>query len=296
MAVFDDTQDEHKLMLFSHRIDWLDRVPVAQKSGGRPVPIPREEPLRVECEHFLECVEKRTPPRTAGENGLAVLSVLEACEQSLRDSGRPITLQPASKRPFIHPTAVVDAPSEIGEGTKIWHFSHVLPHSRLGKNCNVGQNVVIGPDVAIGNNVKVQNNVSIYTGVELEDDVFCGPSMVFTNVVNPRSHIIRKHEYRKTLVKRGASIGANATVVCGVTIGQYAFVGAGAVVIRDVPDYALVVGNPARHIGWMCYCGIRLPGKGAAVQCSTCGRAYEIRENICAEIAGDGRVTRAHSV
>ena len=159
---------------------------------------------------------------------------------------------------FVHESSYVDDGCEIGEGTKIWHFCHVMPGARIGRRCNIGQNVVISPQVVIGDNVKIQNNVSIYTGVMLEDDVFCGPSMVFTNVVNPRSHVPRKDEYRQTLVKRGASIGANCTVVCGHTIGRYAFIGAGAVVTKDVPDYALVVGNPGRVSGWMCQCGIKL--------------------------------------
>ena len=149
---------------------------------------------------------------------------------------------------FVHESSYVDAPCKIGRGTKIWHFSHVMANCAIGENCNIGQNVVISPECVVGNNVKIQNNVSIYSGVVLEDDVFCGPSMVFTNVLNPRSHVSRKHEYRQTLVRRGASIGANATVVCGVTLGRYAFVGAGAVVTRDVPDYAMVVGSPARVV------------------------------------------------
>ncbi len=159
---------------------------------------------------------------------------------------------------FAHETAVVDQPSEIGAGTKIWHFSHVMRDTKIGSRCNIGQNVVISPGVILGNNVKVQNNVSIYTGVILEDDVFCGPSMVFTNVINPRSHVSRKHEYQKTLVRRGATIGANATIVCGVTLGEYAFVGAGAVVTKDVRSFALVTGVPGRQVGWMCRCGERL--------------------------------------
>src|SRR3954463_3599020 len=159
---------------------------------------------------------------------------------------------------FAHESAYIDEGCEIGDGTKIWHFTHVMPGARIGQRCNIGQNVVISPDVIVGDNVKIQNNVSLYTGVILEDDVFCGPSMVFTNVVNPRSHVSRKHEYKQTLVKRGATIGANATVVCGHTIGRDAFIGAGAVVTKDVPDYALVVGNPGRVSGWMCECGIRL--------------------------------------
>jgi UDP-2-acetamido-3-amino-2,3-dideoxy-glucuronate N-acetyltransferase len=180
---------------------------------------------------------------------------------------------------FVHESSYVDAPSSIGEGTKIWHFSHVMKNSRIGANCNIGQNVVVSPDVTIGNNVKIQNNVSVYTGCILEDDVFCGPSMVFTNVINPRSHVTRRDEYKTTLVRKGASLGANSTVVCGTTIGQYAFVGAGSVVTRDVPDYGLVYGNPARVRGWMCACGIGLEFTGGESEghgkCSACGAEYK---------------------
>ena len=195
------------------------------------------------------------------------------------------------KNYFVHESSYVDEPCEIGEGTKIWHFSHVMSHSRIGRRCNIGQNVVISPQVTIGDNVKIQNNVSVYTGVVLEDDVFCGPSMVFTNVVNPRSHVSRKDEYRTTLVKRGASIGANATVVCGHTIGRYAFIGAGAVVTRDVPDFALVTGNPGRVTGWMCQCGIKLPlsrdaQKDEEATCAACGTAYVKRGGVVEERSG----------
>jgi len=178
---------------------------------------------------------------------------------------------------FKHESAYVDEGSVVGDGTKIWHFSHVMAGARVGRRCNIGQNVVISPQVVIGDNVKIQNNVSVYTGVTLEDDVFCGPSMVFTNVINPRSHVPRRDEYRPTLVKRGASLGANCTVLCGFTIGAYAFVGAGAVVTRDVPDYALVVGNPARLTGWVCECGVKLAGGStppADVTCLACEKQY----------------------
>jgi UDP-2-acetamido-3-amino-2,3-dideoxy-glucuronate N-acetyltransferase len=179
---------------------------------------------------------------------------------------------------FAHESAYIDADVVIGEGTKIWHFCHVMSGSRIGRRCNIGQNVVVSPAVVIGDNVKIQNNVSVYTGVILEDDVFCGPSMVFTNVINPRSHVSRKDEYRETLVKRGATLGANCTVVCGHTIGAYAFIGAGAVVTRDVPDFALVVGNPARVSGGVCACGVSLSknvAPPAAALCSSCGTRYE---------------------
>ena len=180
----------------------------------------------------------------------------------------------------IHPSAIVDAGAQIGAGTRIWHFCHVLGGAVIGERCSLGQNVVVMNGVRIGNNVKIQNNVSVYEGVELEDDVFCGPSMVFTNVINPRSHVSRKHEYKKTLVKRGATIGANATILCGVTLGEYAFVGAGAVVTKDVPAYALVRGVPAIWVGWMCQCGEKLaldargPVKGAQVVCKACDSRY----------------------
>ena len=182
---------------------------------------------------------------------------------------------------FAHESCYIDQGCEIGAGTKIWHFSHVMSRAKIGRGCNIGQNVVVSPDVVIGDNVKIQNNVSIYTGVTLEDDVFCGPSMVFTNVVNPRSHVPRRHEYLSTLVKRGASLGANCTVVCGHSIGRYAFIGAGAVVTRDVPDYALVVGNPGRVVGWVCECGVKL-ASGASVPervtCRACHAAYAVRD------------------
>ena len=178
---------------------------------------------------------------------------------------------------FVHESSYVDEGCEIGKGSKIWHFSHVMAGARIGERCNIGQNVVVSPQVVIGNNVKIQNNVSIYTGVILEDDVFCGPSMVFTNVVNPRSHVSRKDEYKTTLVKKGASLGANSTIVCGHTIGRFAFIGAGAVVTKDVPDYALVVGNPGRISGWMCGCGVKLAAGAAPppqATCQACGAIY----------------------
>jgi UDP-2-acetamido-3-amino-2,3-dideoxy-glucuronate N-acetyltransferase len=174
----------------------------------------------------------------------------------------------------VHESAYVDDGATIGAGTKVWHFCHVLGGAVIGERCSLGQNVVVMNGTRIGNNVKIQNNVSIYEGVVLEDDVFCGPSMVFTNVLNPRSHVSRRNEYRRTLVRRGATIGANATIVCGTTLGEYAFIGAGAVVVADVLDYALMVGVPARRIGWMCQCGERLPDSGRGT-CAACGSTYE---------------------
>lgn len=188
--------------------------------------------------------------------------------------------------PFIHPSAVVDEGSELGEGTKVWHFCHVSTGARLGRDCNLGQNVFIAPNVIIGSNVKIQNNVSVYEGVTLEDDVFCGPSVVFTNVMNPRSHVNRRGKYSLTRIKRGATLGANSTVVCGSTVGEFAFVAAGAVVANDVPDYALVMGVPARVAGWMSAHGERLPAFDAAgrAQCPATGETYEQREGVVSRV------------
>jgi len=187
---------------------------------------------------------------------------------------------------FSHETAVIDESCEIGKGTKIWHFSHIMTNCKIGKNCNIGQNVVVSPEVILGKNVKVQNNVSIYSGVICEDDVFLGPSMVFTNVINPRSAVVRRGEYQQTIVKKGASIGANATIVCGNNIGEYAFIGAGAVVTKEVLPYALVVGNPSKQIGWMSEFGHRLnfDKQGIAI-CKESGEKYQLKNNKVAKIS-----------
>ena len=277
MAVFDDVEKEHKLTLYPHRISWKSCVPVPNKGTARPVPVELREPLRAECETFLRCMQSRQSPHTDGKEGLRVLTVLQQCQTALQ---KPAPLPPppaATTAPyFSHESAIVDPGAEIGAGTSIWHFSHILTGSRVGQECRIGQNVVIGPRVNIGERTKIQNNVSVYEGVTLEDDVFCGPSVVFTNVYNPRSEIRRMDELRPTLVRRGATLGANCTIVCGVTIGRYAFVGAGAVVTRDVPDHALVVGNPARWIGWMCACGHRVEvirGDDSGI-CRVCQKRY----------------------
>ena len=184
----------------------------------------------------------------------------------------------------IHPTAIVDEGARIGEGTRVWHWVHVCAGARIGARCVLGQNVYVGNDVTIGDNVRIQNNVSVYDAVTLEDDVFCGPSMVFTNVYNPRSHVSRKSDYRRTLVKRGASLGANCTIVCGYTLGEYAFIGAGAVVTGDVEPYALMVGVPAKRIGWMCQCGERLPDARSLARCAKCGERYKITTKKCERV------------
>ena len=183
----------------------------------------------------------------------------------------------------VHETAIVDAGARIGKGTRVWHWVHICGGAQVGERCSLGQNVFVANDVVIGNNVKIQNNVSVYDAVTLEDDVFCGPSMVFTNVINPRSHVPRKDEYLRTVVRKGATIGANATVVCGNTVGRYAMVGAGAVVTRDIPDYALVVGAPAKRIGWMCQCGERLQPANDAAKCNACGTHYHITGERCTQ-------------
>lgn len=185
---------------------------------------------------------------------------------------------------FVHESACIDDPCTIGDGTRIWHFSHVMKNCTIGKSCNIGQNVVVSPDVTIGNHCKIQNNVSLYTGVILEDYVFCGPSMVFTNVMNPRCEIPRRDEYRQTVVKRGASLGANCTIVCGHDVGRYAFVAAGAVVTKNVPDYALMAGVPARRIAWACRCGETLPKDGPHLTCAACGNEY-LEDNATGTLA-----------
>jgi len=277
MAVFDDVSQKNKLTLYEHQIEWVDRVPVPHQQEGIPVEFNMIEPLRVECQHFLNCLATRQRPRTDGPSGLRVLRVLDACQKSLQGSGIPILLD--GKSYFVHHTSLVEEPASIGENTKIWHFSHVMPDVTIGKGCSIGQNVFIGQGVSIGNNVKVQNNVSVYDGVVIEDDVFCGPSCVFTNIKVPRSYISQKDNYARTTVKRGATIGANATIICGNDVGKYSFTGAGAVVTEDVPDYALVYGNPACVHGWVCQCGTRLDfGSDNKARCSSCGSTYMRQE------------------
>lgn len=185
---------------------------------------------------------------------------------------------------YKHETSIIDDGAQIGDNSRVWHWVHICGGARIGSKCSLGQNVFVGNKVRIGNNVKIQNNVSIYDNVTLEDDVFCGPSMVFTNVINPRSHVERKSEYMDTVVKKGASIGANATVVCGKTIGSFAFVGAGAVVTKDIPDYALVVGNPAKRVGWICECGEKIQGVGE-VSCAHCSKRYMIQNEKCKKLS-----------
>jgi UDP-2-acetamido-3-amino-2,3-dideoxy-glucuronate N-acetyltransferase len=274
MAVFDDGQPwSRKLLLYPHRIEWRETMPVPRKAEADPVALEEGEPLNLECRHFLDCISSGSTPRTDGREGLRVLRVLTRASEALHGASGAAAARKAScyYDVQIHESAYVDEPCEIGSGTRIWHFVHVLPRTRIGRNCTLGQNVMVGPDVTIGDRCKIQNNVSIYKGVTLEDGVFCGPSCVFTNVNNPRAEVERKDEFRPTLVKRGASIGANATIVCGHTIGEYAFIAAGAVVTTDAPAFALMAGVPAQRIGWMSHDGERL---GPDLVCPRSGRRY----------------------
>ena len=265
MLVFDDTVPiEQKLIIYPHSIAWENGIPVPKKEKGTPVDITEnwEEPLLSECKAFLEAINGKSF-FTDGLEGLNVLKVLQRAQDSMDSNYQTQT----PENYYAHETSVIDEGCSIGEGTKIWHFSHILKNSKLGRCANIGQNVMIGPNVTLGNNIKVQNNVSLFEGIEMEDNVFCGPSCVFTNVINPRSAIPRKHQIKKTLVRHGATIGANATILCGLTIGRFAFIGAGAVVTKDIPDYGLVYGNPATLQGWMCECGYKLDENKKCRQC-----------------------------
>src|SRR5213594_3197921 len=263
MAVFDDTA-EHKLILYPHRVEWRNRVPTAVKAKGEIVDLDNREPLRAECQHFLDCVGSRTSPLSDGAEGLRVLRVLDACQRSLLRGGiavEPSDAQSAKQQLpyFAHESSHVDNGAEVGAGTKIWHFSHIMKGARIGERCIIGQ------------------NVNVYAGVVIEDDVFLGPSCVLTNVTNPRAQVNRHSLYETTRLKRGCTIGANATIVCGVTIGRYAFVGAGSVITKSVADFALVVGNPAHQIGWMSRHGHRLdsPDSDGVMRCPESGYRYK---------------------
>ncbi len=300
MAVFDDALPwEDKLLVYPHQIAWRDGAPTPTRADAKRVELVQGEPLRLECQHFLDCIKTGASPRTDHHEGLRVLKVLAAATRSIRaeqaeiDAARrgdgkapAAAAEPVGQRftgVSVHESAYIDADVAIGSGSKIWHFSHVLPRTTIGRNVIVGQGVAIGPDVAVGDGCKIQNNVSIYKGVVLEDGVFCGPACTFTNVLYPRAEVERKDEFRRTLVKRGATIGANATVIAGVTLGEYCTIGAGAVVTRDVPAFGLVVGNPARRIGWVSHAGERL---GADLVCRRTGRRYrEIGSDRIEEIS-----------
>lgn len=276
MAVFDDGRDwGSKLALYPHRVDWIGRKPAPVLAEPEFIPVPAEEPLKLECEHFLECILLRQTSVTNGYEGVRVLKVLEEATRSMVDNqnSNRESMHQRLASVLIHESSYVDQPVHIGRGSRIWHFSHILAGTWIGKNCTIGQNVMIGPDVRIGNNCKIQNNVSIYKGVVLEDNVFCGPSCVFTNVANPRAEIDRHAQFRPTLVGTGVTIGANATIICGNTLGPYSFVAAGAVVTADVPAHALVAGVPARRLGWVSHAGERLTED---LKCPRTGQTYEL--------------------
>lgn len=285
IAVFDDTKPwDEKLVIYRHYLTWENgQIPAAKKTQAEPVKVAESEPLRNECQHFIDCCINRLQPRTDGHEGLRVLSVVQAAQRSLDSGGEAI--DPASLAGtgavdyYVHPSAAVDDGAIIGKETKIWHFCHVMKGARIGERCILGQNVNVDGGTIIGNNVKIQNNVSIYTGLVIEDDVFLGPSCVLTNVLNPRSQVSRRGLYEKTVIRRGATIGANATILCGVTIGRYAFIGAGAVVTQDIPDYALVIGNPGRQKGWMSRHGHKLePASDGIMTCPETGFRYQETE------------------
>jgi len=274
MLVYNDTAKEDKLLYYRDPVLWEGTGPVPVKNNPESVAVEVSEPLKEECMAFLQAVLNRNEPLTCGEEGLTVLKALAAAQTSLDRGGEWIITESATVEGqyFAHPTAVIDEGCSIGAGTKIWHFSHVMTGAEIGEQCNIGQNVVVSQGVKIGRNVKIQNNVSVYTGVVCEDDVFLGPSMVFTNIKTPRSAYPRntRDDYLPTVIKKGASIGANATIICGVTIGCNAMVGAGSVVTEDVPDYAVVYGNPARINGWVCRCGNVIAKEKKQLLCSGC--------------------------
>lgn len=286
MAVFDDTKPwAEKLLLYRDYLSWQrGHEPVPLQVEGEAVAAVESEPLRLECEHFLTACRERSRPRTDGREAVRVLQVLDMAQRSLESGGDavPASPSPPGRGYYAHPSAIVDESAQIGAGTRIWHFCHVMSRAKIGARCTLGQNVNVAAGVELGDNVKVQNNVSIYSGTVVEPDVFLGPSCVLTNVTNPRAQVSRHALYERTLLRRGCTVGANATVVCGVTLGRYAFVAAGAVVTQDVPDYALVIGNPARQRGWMSRHGHRLtPSADGLMICPESGLRYrEIEPGI----------------
>ncbi len=286
MLSYEDSSAEKQILFYEKGIDWVQGEPIKRDGPTEVIPYDRRPALTEELASFVSHLRDRTAPKADGRSAVEVLEILERASASLcgeraAEAGRPErcgAAEPARREFFAHPSAAIGEQVSIGPGTKVWHFSHVQGNARIGRDCSLGQNVYVASNVVIGDSVKIQNNVSIYEGVTLEDYVFCGPSMVFTNVLDPRSKYPQRgsEHYRKTLVRCGASLGANCTIVCGVTIGRHAFVGAGAVVTRDVSDYALVVGSPARRVGWMCECGGRLPKRTGRAACERCGREYQL--------------------
>lgn len=276
MLSYEDSSDTKDILFYEKGIDWIQGEPIMRDGPTENIPYDKSMPLTEELKYFADHLDGNPVKMADVQSAVEVMEILEKASESLLTSTevkiKKSSYSDYSAQPcFVHPTAEIDENVIIGKDTKIWHFSHILPGSSIGERCNIGQNVVIGPDVIIGKDCKIQNNVSIYKGVTLEDGVFCGPSMVFTNIYNPRAEIRKMDQVRPTLVKKGVTIGANATIICGTTLGRYSFIGAGAVVNKDVPDHALVVGNPARQIGWMCNCGEKLDEQ---MKCPVCGYEY----------------------
>ena len=308
LAVFDDTKGwDEKLVLYRNHVKWSEgNVPLIDNDQAEKVLVQEAEPLREECAHFLHCCEERLTPRTDGQEGLRVQKVLLAAQASLNVDGEAMDPHQNIDLGFstavdyqAHPTAVIDPNAEIGMGSKIWHFTHVMSGAKIGQKCNLGQNVVVSSGVVLGENCKVQNNVSLYKGVVCEDNVFLGPGMVFTNVMNPRSEISRKNEYRQTLVRKGATVGANATVICGIELGAYCFIGAGAVVTKSVKPYALVLGNPGKQVGWMSRNGEKLDlpvelstGEEMTAVCPATGEKYVLEGDVLSPLSEERELVR----
>lgn len=296
MLSYEDHSPEKELLFFEKGIDWVKGEPVSRDGATENVPYEKTMPLTEEMKHFLSAVEGGAVEVAGSQNGVEVLEILEKASESLLNqsaasisSSQVVQSGDQEKGFFVHPSSYVDENVTIEEGSKIWHFSHIQSGTKIGKKCSIGQNVNVGNNVKIGSHVKIQNNVSVYEGVELEDYVFCGPSMVFTNVMDPRSKYPQRGGsfYKKTLVRVGASIGANATIVCGNTIGRHAFIGAGSVVTKDVPDFAMMVGVPAMQIGWMCECGEKLSKVEASAACKRCGLNYSLENGKLIQVKGE---------
>jgi UDP-2-acetamido-3-amino-2,3-dideoxy-glucuronate N-acetyltransferase len=280
MLSFEDSSEKKEILFYEKGIDWVQGEPKKREGPTESIAYDKKQPLDAEMEYFVDHLDK--PVEIAGkENAIEVLDILERATESLLGRQEKKTAEPPKLPYYVHPSAIVDEGCTIGKGTKIWHFAHIQKNAKIGEGCSFGQNVNVGPNVVIGNQVKVQNNVSIYEGVTLEDYVFCGPSMVFTNVLTPRSKYPQPSAsaYSKTLIKEGASLGANCTVVCNHTVGRHAMIAAGAVVTKDVPDYALMAGVPARRIGWICECGQRL-SEANDPACPKCQRKYVIEDRL----------------
>lgn len=280
MLSFEDSSSDKKLFFYEKRIDWIQGVPVKRDGPSEEISYEPEMPLAAELKYFISNLDNPDISTANAASAVEVLRILESATTDLTSKPQPSLVTRKDKPYFVHESSYVDDNVSIGNGSKIWHFSHVQSGAKIGKRCSLGQNVNIANNVTIGDNVKIQNNVSVYEGVTLENYVFCGPSMVFTNVKDPRSKYPQQgsEHYLKTLVKEGATLGANCTIICGVTIGKHAFIAAGATVTKDVPDYALVAGVPAKRKGWVCECGETLSKEREDMRCKRCGRSYEVLE------------------